>query len=124
MYEIQTLDPPFRPLYTPDIDIHQTREGMVLRADLPGVTMETLELVIEDNVLNIFGRTFSRQLPGTRIVYQESARGDYFRAFIISDEVDIEEIRAELEQGVLTVFMPFRTRGDQHGSRHGHTRFV
>lgn len=52
-------------IFTPPIDIFETDAGLVLLADLPGVTSETLELQVQDNKLTLFGRVKSPVPPGT-----------------------------------------------------------
>lgn len=93
-------------LRTPPIDIFETEQGLVLRADLPGVTSETLELQVQDNKLTLFGRVES-DLPGAvRLAHQEYHVGDFLRSFILSDDVDHDRIAAKLNDGVLELTLP------------------
>ena len=64
-----------------------------MRVDLPGVLKESLELVIEDNILKIFGRSGTQFPPDTLAVHHEFHMGDFYRSFILSDEVDGEGIK-------------------------------
>ena len=93
-------------VFTPPIDIFETPEGLVLLADLPGVTLESLELQVQDNKLTLFGRVTSDIPPEARLIHQEYALGHFLRSFILSDEVDHERITAKLNQGVLEVVLP------------------
>lgn len=93
-------------VFTPPIDIFETDAGLVLLADLPGVTSETLELQVQDNKLTLFGRVKSPVPPGARVIHQEYGVGHFLRSFILSDEVDHERITAKLTNGVLEVFLP------------------
>ncbi len=93
-------------VFTPPIDIFETPEGLVLQADLPGVTLETLELQVQDNKLTLFGRANHVLPPNARLIHQEYALGHFLRSFILSDEVDHERVTAKLNQGVLEVFLP------------------
>lgn len=95
-----------RLLFTPPIDIYDTDEGLVLHADLPGVSIETLELQVQDNKLTLFGRVRPLVSEGAAIVHQEYEVGDFLRSFILSDEVDHERVRATLTSGVLKVLLP------------------
>lgn len=94
-------------LFTPPIDIYETDEGLVLCADLPGVTTESLDLQVQDNKLTLFGRVAS-PIDGddTVTIHQEYELGDYLRSFILSDDVDHERIRASLNNGVLKIVLP------------------
>jgi len=98
------IDPNF--VYTPPIDIFETDAGLVLLADLPGVTRETLELQVQDNKLTLFGRVKSPAPAGARLIHQEYGVGHFLRSFILSDEVDHERITAKMTNGVLEVFLP------------------
>jgi HSP20 family molecular chaperone IbpA len=93
-------------LFSPPIDIFETDEGLVLQADLPGVSIKTLELQVQDNKLTLFGRVHRVVPPEARLVHQEYGIGDFLRSFILSDEVDHERIAATMNNGVLKVVLP------------------
>jgi HSP20 family molecular chaperone IbpA len=93
-------------VYTPAVDIFDAPDALVLVADVPGVAAETLDVCIQDNVLWIHGRT-NRTLPeGYTAVYEEAPPSDFVRSFILSDEVDCNQLRAELDDGVLRLTLP------------------
>ena len=95
-----------RLVFTPPIDIYETDEGLVLRADLPGVSLDTLELQVQDNKLTLFGRMEQVVPENARLLHQEYETGDFLRSFILSDEVDHQHITAKLNNGVLEVVLP------------------
>ncbi|WP_437230820.1 Hsp20/alpha crystallin family protein [Planctomicrobium sp. SH661] len=103
---------PARWVRTPPIDIFETDEGLVLRADLPGVTAEGLELQVQDNRLTLLGRVTAPAPEGARLIHQEYHVGDFLRSFILSDDVDHERISAKLTQGVLEVLLPRTPRSE------------
>lgn len=93
-------------VFTPPIDIFETPEGLILQADLPGVSSESLELQVQDNKLSLFGKVALPVPTEARLIHQEYQVGHFLRSFILSDEVDHERITAKLNQGVLEVFLP------------------
>lgn len=95
-----------RHLCAPPIDIFENEDGLVLRADLPGVTAEGLELQVQDNKLTLFGRVTADVPEGAKLLHQEYDVCDFLRSFILSDEVDHERIEAKLTGGVLEVLLP------------------
>lgn len=95
-----------RCLFTPPIDIYDTDDGLVLLADLPGVSAESLDLQVQDNKLTLFGRVAGTLPAEAKLVHQEYPVGDFLRSFILSDEVAHERITAKLNNGVLEVFLP------------------
>jgi len=92
--------------YTPPIDIHEGPEGLTLEADLPGATERNLRIQLEDNVLSLYAKIDSPVPEGARLVHEEYRLGDFHRSFILSDEVDREQITAELKNGVLRLSLP------------------
>ena len=95
-----------RLLFNPPIDIYETEEGLVLYADLPGVSSEGLDLQVQDNRLTLFGRVHDRELDQDGLIHQEYQVGDFLRSFILSDEVDHSRIEARLVNGVLRIELP------------------
>ncbi len=93
-------------LRTPPIDIYETEDGLMLRADLPGVTPESLELQVQDNKLTLFGRVESELPDDSRLVHQEYHVGDFLRSFILSADLDHDRISARLSDGVLQLNLP------------------
>ena len=93
-------------IFTPPIDIYETEEGLVLCADLPGVSAETLDLQVQDNKLTLFGRASSSVSENAELLHREYEEGDFLRSFILSDEVDYDRINATINNGVLKVELP------------------
>jgi len=91
---------------TPPIDIHEGVEGLVLEADLPGVSEGQVSIQIEDNVLSLHARTDPPTPDGARVIHEEYRPGDFYRSFILSDEVERSRITAELKNGVLRLTLP------------------
>jgi HSP20 family protein len=98
--------PEFQNAFTPPIDIHEGPEGLTLEADLPGATERNLRIQLEDNVLTLYAKIDSPVPEGARLVHEEYRLGDFHRSFILSDEVDREQITAELKNGVLRLTLP------------------
>jgi len=99
-------------VFNPPIDIFETDQGLVLLADLPGVTTDSLELQVQDNKLTLIGRVTSPAPEEAKLLHQEYAVGHFLRSFILSDEVDHERITAKLNHGVLEVVLPRAARGE------------
>ena len=92
--------------HTPLIDIHESPDGLILEADLPGVTEKTLTIQLEDHVLSLHGHVPSPVPSDARTLHEEYRPGDFYRSFILSDEVERDRISAELKQGVLRLVLP------------------
>ena len=89
-------------------DIEETDEAYVLRADLPGVGKEDIDLQIEDDILTVKAErraAYQNEDEKKRFVRIERGWGVYTRSFDVS-EVDTDAIGAKFENGVLTLTLP------------------
>lgn len=88
----------------PPVDIYETSDGLVVLADLPGVSKDTLDVRVDNNLLTIRGRAdHAVRQEGT---YREYELVNFFRQFELSDRVDQQRISADLKHGVLTLTLP------------------
>lgn len=89
---------------SPPVDIFETKDGLTVVADLPGVPKENIEIRVDNGVLTIKGRT-AHDTPG-EAVYTEYQLLSFHRQFELSDQVDQEKISATMKQGVLYISLP------------------
>ncbi len=89
---------------TPPVDIYETEDGLVLLADLPGVTPERLTVSVNDNILTIEGRT--EYTPIGTPIYWEFELPSFYRQFQLSEQIDSSRISAKMKHGVLTLTLP------------------
>jgi HSP20 family protein len=95
-----------RPVYAPNADIFETEDGLVILADMPGVSPDGVDVTLERNVLTIRGRTEDSPPQGFSPVYLEYQPGDYERVFTLSEGIEAERIEAGVKNGVLRLFLP------------------
>jgi HSP20 family protein len=88
----------------PPVDIYETRDGLVVLADLPGVAKDALEVRVDNHVLTLRGHA-RHMVPG-ELTYREYELVNFFRQFELSDTVDQGRITADLQCGVLTLHLP------------------
>jgi HSP20 family molecular chaperone IbpA len=95
-----------RAVFSPPIDIIETSEEIILRADLPGVEESSIDCTLEAGVLTL--RASSREtIPSNmRLIDSEYVPGDFERVFALSEEIDQERIRASVKNGVLDLHLP------------------
>lgn len=92
---------------TPPIDIHEGPDGLVLEADLPGVSDQEVNIQLEANVLELTALVPAPDVERLQPLHEEfRLPGVYHRSFILSDEVDRTQISAELRNGVLRLSLP------------------
>lgn len=96
--------------WSPPVDIYET-EGreVVLKAELPGLRREDINLTVENNTLTIRGeRRRDASISEDRYHRIERAYGSFSRSFTLPNTVDAGKVRADYREGVLTVVLPFR----------------
>jgi len=93
---------------TPDFEIKETKDGFVFKADVPGVKEKDLEITLTGDRLTISGKREAEKEENTDTYYaRERSYGGFTRAFKLPEGADgNNQVRAELNQGVLTLFLP------------------
>jgi len=91
--------------FSPLVDIYETKDAYVLQADMPGVSRDGLEVLLEDNALTIVGHRSHSPITGDPLM-RESKGSDYRRLFELDPTIDTARIQARVEQGVLTLDLP------------------
>jgi HSP20 family protein len=97
---------PSRPVFLPPADIYETRDNIVVLAEMPGVAPDGVDITLERRVLTIRGRSAANEHGGYQRVYNEYTDGDYERSFTLSDNIDRDRIEARLKDGVLHLVLP------------------
>lgn len=90
----------------PAVDVYEDDSGITLRADMPGVPRDQLELKVEGDALSIEGAVRQPTPDGLEAVYAEVRVPHYRRTFTLSRELDASKIDASLKDGVLTLRIP------------------
>jgi HSP20 family molecular chaperone IbpA len=95
-----------RRVFMPATDIFESEGELVVLADMPGVEKDNVEIMLEQNVLTIYGRVTEPELCGYRLVHCEFGTGNFRRVFALSSEIDRDKIEASLKNGVLKLVLP------------------
>ncbi len=95
--------------WAPAVDIYETENELVLKADLPDVNENDLDIRIESNILTIKGeRKFEEKAKEDNYLRVERTYGSFSRSFSLPSTVDNGSIKADYKNGVLTVELPKR----------------
>jgi HSP20 family protein len=96
-------EPASRP-WSPAVDIYETENELVLKADLPDVDPKNVGIQVENSTLTLKGeRKFEQEKNGKGFHRIERSYGSFVRAFSLPETVDSEHIKADYKNGVLTV---------------------
>jgi HSP20 family protein len=95
--------------WAPPVDIYETENELVVKADLPDVNPQDLDIRVENNILTIRGeRKFAAKVHEDNYLRIERAYGSFSRSFSLANSVKSEAIKAEYHDGVLTLSLPKR----------------
>ena len=93
--------------WSPSVDILETENELVLKADLPDVKLEDIEVRVENQTLTLKGeRKFEKDEAAKGYHRMERSYGTFVRSFTVPTSVDAEKVAAEYKNGVLTVKLP------------------
>src|SRR6266851_7142895 len=95
--------------WAPAVDIYEGEHELVVKADLPDVKPEELDIRVENNILTIRGeRKFEKKVDEKNYLRVERAYGSFARSFSLANTVNTEAIQADYQDGVLTLTIPKR----------------
>jgi HSP20 family protein len=95
--------------WAPAVDIFETEHELVVKADLPDIKPEELDIRVENNILKIRGeRKFEKKVNENNYLRVERSYGSFSRSFSLANTVNTEAIKAEYKNGVLTLTIPKR----------------
>jgi HSP20 family protein len=93
--------------WSPSVDILETEDALTVRADLPGVKIEDIDIRVENQTLTISGsRKFEKDESVKGYHRIERSYGEFVRSFAVPSTVDTDKVAADYKNGVLTVTMP------------------
>ena len=111
---LERLSSPRGESWTPAVDVYETTDRYVIAAELPGLLREHIELALEADRLTIRGQRAA--VPpendtdageeGLRYHQVERGHGAFARTFEFGERIDVEGVKADLANGVLTVTLP------------------
>ena len=96
-------------VWAPPVDVFETPESIVLKADLPDVKKDDVDISIENGTLTLKGeRKMEKETKEKNFYRMERSYGTFTRSFTLPPTVDSEKVGAAFENGVLTLTLPKR----------------
>lgn len=92
----------------PAVDVSEDENGYVVRAELPGVKKDAIDVTLEDGVLTISAETKSEseEKKGERVIRQERRYGKYARSLTLGTQIEEHKVKANYKDGVLELVLP------------------
>lgn len=95
--------------WSPAVDIRETNEEIILTADLPDVSEESLDVRIDEDLLTLKAeRQLEKEPKESNFLHRERAYGAFHRSFELPKSIDPDKINAKYDRGVLRIALPKR----------------
>jgi HSP20 family protein len=92
--------------YVPEVNIYEFEDSLKLWADMPGVKEKDVDVTLKDGMLTLVGKVSTEIYNGLRPLYTEYNIGNYYREFVLNEDIDEAKIRATMRNGVLELTLP------------------
>jgi len=94
-------------LWNPGFEVRETDDALIFKGDMPGVRPEDLDISLSGNNLQISGKREREEEKdeGTLHTYERSY-GQFSRSFVLPETAELEQVRCDLKDGVLTLVVP------------------
>ena len=93
--------------WIPAVDIFETNEAIVLKAELPGITAQDISVEVKDNTLTLKGENkFEKEVKEENYHRMERSYGSFQRAFTLPGTIHQEKVKAKFKDGILEITLP------------------
>ena len=95
------------------VDVKEDEKGYTVRADIPGVKKEDIQVDVEGNMISLRAeaKQEKEEKKGEKVIYSERSYGMVSRSFSLPAEVDSKDAKAEYKDGVLSLTLPKKGNG-------------
>lgn len=96
-----------RGVWSPAVDIYETDESIVLKAEIPGIDKKEVSIEVKDNMLILKGeRKFEKEIKEENYHRMERAYGAFQRTFTLPNIIEKENVKAKYKDGILEITLP------------------
>jgi HSP20 family protein len=93
--------------WAPAMDVYEDKDNLIVRAEVPGMKKEQIEISLHDNVLTVSGeRRNEKKYEGSQTSREERFFGRFTRSVALEKQVDPNGVKAAYKDGVLTITLP------------------
>src|SRR4030067_420937 len=93
--------------WIPAVDIYETDESLIFKAELPGITKDGITVEVKDNTLTLKGeKKFEKEVKEEHYHRVERSYGTFQRAFTLPGTVQQDKVKAKFKDGILEISLP------------------
>lgn len=94
-------------VWSPSVDISETKDNLVIKADMPGMNREDVKISIHDNILTLRGEKKQEKEEKEANYHRiERSYGSFCRSFTLPTSVKADKVKASFKDGVLNITLP------------------
>ena len=94
-------------IFTPRIEVAEDEKSYLVKAELPGMDKNDIEVTLDDNVLTLKGeKKEEKEEKGKKSYYKETRYGSFYRQIPFPESIDEEKVNAKFKKGVLSLVIP------------------
>ena len=100
------------------LDVYQTSDNIVIKSTIAGVKAEDLDVTINNDMITIKGtRRNEDKMKSEDYYYQECYLGSFSRSVILPIDIEVDQVKADLKDGILTISLPKANKVKAHTVR-------
>lgn len=93
--------------WIPPVDIYETADAVVLKAELPGISKDDINVEVKDNTLTLRGeKKFEKEVKEENYYRVERSYGTFQRSFSLPSTVQQDKVKAKFKDGILEITLP------------------
>ena len=93
--------------WAPSVDVYDSKDNVLVKADIPGLKKEDINITVQDNTLIIEGqKNRNDEINEDNYVRVERFYGNFYRAILLPSEIDSSNVKAEYKNGTLELILP------------------
>lgn len=102
---------------TPRTDVYQTDKAVIVKAEVPGLAREDMEVLVEDSCIRLSGQRKRQNLQNEKIYRSEQFYGSFSRIVPLPSEVQPDKAIAEYKDGILSIIIPKSDNRSPRGNK-------
>jgi HSP20 family protein len=104
--ETAVMEPHQLTAVLPAVNLYEREHEVVIVADMPGVSEKNIDITVEKHLLTVSGKVDWTEPAGYELRYREFGPAEFRRVFSLTSDLDADNIKAVVKNGVLTLTLP------------------
>jgi HSP20 family protein len=99
--------PEWKEAWSPSVDVSETKDNVIVNAEIPGMSKEDVKVTVQDNILTLSGEKKQEKEEKNGSYHRiERSYGSFRRSFILPTPVEADKVKATYKDGILRITLP------------------